>query len=155
MVPSQERGHISGLSIRSHLQYSIHLELDSYFHCLFKIPFVFVGGNKSLFYSQALRNRKCELLGAQREIPQGGQRAESRSAGGAKTPFWLLKLFWDLAATLRINAPSASHLAYLETDMKIWSWNKLPIASQKSSGTVTEDPQWNTIPHAAPKQITK
>ena len=44
------------------------------------------------------------FLGA-REMPQGGQRAESRSAEEHKPPFGYLNSLRDLAATLRINAP--------------------------------------------------
>ena len=40
-----------------------------------------------------------------REMPQGGQRAESRSAGEQKPLFGYLNSLRDLAATLRINAP--------------------------------------------------
>lgn len=70
-----------------------------------KIPFCFVGGNKSLFYSQAQETGSVTHFGGAREMPQGGQRAESRSAGEQKPLFGYLNSLRDLAATLRINAP--------------------------------------------------
>lgn len=87
MVPSQDRGHISGLSIRRHLQYSIHLELDSYFHCLFKNSFLFCRGKLKFILLTGPRNRKCdELLGGHKRCLRV-VRGQKVGVQGNKNPF--------------------------------------------------------------------
>lgn len=69
----------------------------------------------------------------------------------SKTPFWLLNsITWSCHNTEN-KSPEEQVIVHLETYMKIWRQNQLPNMPQESSGIVTEDPRWNTIPHAAPR----